>query len=133
MAASITIKQPSSGLSRIPLGERNLDLRLSARAQEALRAQREPLEIEMELYFSCFLRKRVNFLSDPHADAVARTPLSDTVTVSFRPVMTKACAVADAAGTPGLEILPLVRGSAFMPKWLSLDYGRGGWSGEFGF
>ncbi|BAU50294.1 hypothetical protein SVA_3760 [Sulfurifustis variabilis] len=113
------------------LGGRTLDLRLTRRAERALRDQREALEIEMELYFSCFLRKRVYFLSAPR-DAVARGALTPNVNVSFRAVTTRACVVGDVEGRPDLERLPLKRAAAFMPRWISLDY-RGRWSGEFGY
>lgn len=126
--------QPLAELNDRPqvvLGGRTLELRLTRRAERALRAQREPLEIEMELYFSCFLRKRVYFLSAPR-DAVARAALTPTVAISFRAVTTRACVVGDVDGRPDLERLPLKRAAAFIPHWLALDYKRK-WSGEFGY
>lgn len=123
----------SSAPSRIKLGERELELRLSPGAQRALQKQRQPLDIELELYFSCFIRKRVNFLPQAHDDIVSRIQLTDTVSVSFRPVMTKACHVQDVAEAPDLIPLPLVRTRSFTPKWMALDYAGGNWSGEFGF
>jgi len=123
----------SSAPSRIKLGERELELRLTPGAQRALQTQRQPLDVELELYFSCFIRKRVNFLPRAHDDSVSRTQLTDTVSVSFRPVMTKACHVQDVAEVPDLIPLPLVRTRSFTPKWMALDYTGGNWSGEFGF
>ena len=119
--------------SRIKLGERELELRLTARGASALRTQRESLDIEMELYFSCFLRKRVNFLAHARGDVASRAALTDNVSVSFRPVMTRACHVQEVVGAPELETMPLVRTRQFTPKWLELDYAKGQWSGEFGF
>lgn len=117
--------------AQLLLGGRPLELRLTRRAERALRAQREPLEIEMELYFSCLLRKRVYFLSVPR-DPVARAALTPNVSVSFRAVTTRACVVGDVAGRPDVERLPLERASAFVPRWLALDH-RGEWTGEFGY
>lgn len=119
---------------RLRLGARELELRVTTSAERALVAERGPLDIELELYFSCLIRKRVCFRTDAHQDAVARTALTDTVTVSFRPVMTHACPLAEAGeGAPALRALPIVRPEAFTPRWLALDHRSGKWAGEFGF
>lgn len=117
----------------ITLGDRQLELRCTPRAAAALAATREPLDIELELYFSCLIRKRVHMRREARTDVAARARVNPQVTVSFRPVMTKACAVHDVAGAPDLESIPLVRGSAFTPKWVSLDFRHGDWIGEFGY
>ncbi len=67
----------------LALDGRAVELRLSGRARAQLAREVGPLDIEMELYFSCLLRKRVRFLDAPHADVSARTPLTDKVSVSF--------------------------------------------------
>lgn len=118
--------------ARILLGSRELELRLTARARAALAAQRTPLDIELELYFSCLLRKRVHFRASPRQDVACRAALTDKVSVSFRPVMARSCAV-QAQEVPELEYLPLAHPGAFTPKWLALDYRAGRWLGEFGF
>jgi hypothetical protein len=87
----------------------------------------------MELYFSCFIRKRVYFRDVGREDVAMRALLAGRVSVSFRPVMTQACRVAEAGDAPDLEALPLVRATPFTPKWLALDYAKGRWSGSFGF
>jgi hypothetical protein len=116
----------------IPFGRRSLEVRLTPRAKLALADVRAALDIELELYFSCLIRKRVNLQAAPHADAVAIGKLSEQVSVSFRPVMTKACAVS-AVDHPDLEAMPLVNAAAFTPKWLTLDRAHGAWHGEFGW
>lgn len=116
----------------VRLARRDLELRLSAAAQTALAARSAPLIVEMELYFSCLIRKRVQFLSAPHPDAMCVT-LDERLTVCFRPVMTRKCELHEVAGKPELEGFPIARPEAFVPKWLALDFRRGVWSGEFGF
>jgi hypothetical protein len=133
MSTVIPFNPVSSGPSHIKLGERELELRVTNRAERALGKQREPLDIELELYFSCFMRKRVNFLPLAHDDVVSRTQITETVSISFRPVMTQACHVHDVAGAPDLVPLPLARPRSFSPKWLALDCVSGSWSGEFGY
>jgi hypothetical protein len=115
------------------LGERELELRLSARAEKQLARQRQALDIEMELYFSCLIRKRVHFRAPPINEVAVRAVLTDNVSVSFRPVTSRACSVREAGEAPDVVTLPLVRLRAFTPKWLAVDYARGVWSGNFGY
>jgi len=116
----------------IRLANRDLELRLSSTASAALAARGTPLVVEMELYFSCLIRKRVRFLSVPHPDAFCAA-VDDRLTVCFRPVMTRTCALSDVEGQPEFEAFPIQRPEAFLPKWLALDFRRGAWSGEFSF
>ena len=112
------------------LAGRTLTVELSAAARAALAERAVPLVAEMELYFSCLIRKRVRFPERVHPDALC-APLDARLTVCFRPVMTRACAVRDTGGQPELEAFPIRRPAAFVPKRLTLDYRHGAWSGEF--
>ncbi len=105
-------------------------MRLSRAAQAALTAG--TLVVEMELYFSCLIRKRVLFPPAPHADATCAM-LDERLTVCFRPVMTRQCAVSGVQDSPELETFPIQRPDAFLPKWLALNFHHGNWSGEFGY
>jgi hypothetical protein len=111
---------------------RDLDVRLSPAARTALAARTAPLVVEMELYFSCLIRKRVRFLAATHPGAFCAS-LNEQLTVCFRPVMTRHCAVSEVEGQPELETFPIQRPEAFLPKWLELDFRRGTWSGEYSF
>jgi hypothetical protein len=117
----------------VTLAGRALELRLTAAAATALRAPGEQLTIELELYFSCLLRKRVHFLAEPHSGSADCVTLSDRARLCFRPVMTRACRTDDLAGEPDTESFPLVRTAAFVPRWVALDFRRGAWSGDFGY
>lgn len=116
----------------VRLGGRDLALELSAAAAAALAERGAPLVAEMELYFSCLIRKQLRFPERPHPDALC-VPVSGGFTVCFRPVMTRACAMRDAPDRPGFETFPIARPQAFLPRWLRLDYRAGRWSGEFGY
>jgi hypothetical protein len=116
----------------IQLGHRAVQLQLSRAAEAALARRTTPLVAEMELYFSCLIRKRVRFPEQPHADALCATA-SDSLVVCFRPVMTRACSMQEVAGQPELDAFPIRRPDAFIPKSLSLDFHHDTWSGEFGF
>jgi hypothetical protein len=116
----------------ISLGTRNLEVRLSRRASRALERQVTPLHIEMELYFSCLIRKRVYFRQSGPPTTGLNAPLTGAVSVGFRPVMTRQCHVREVVGAPDVVDFPLSRLNDFAPRWLTLDYRHGSWSGEYG-
>ena len=100
-------------------------------AEAALAKLPAPLAIEMELYFSCLLRKQVRFGEQAYSrDFVTVTP---QMKVAFRPVMTKVCSSESFDDAPPLEDFPIVNPAAFVPHWLKIDYRHGQWQGEFGF
>jgi hypothetical protein len=101
----------------------------SASADKKLQDLAEPLLVEMELYFSCLIRKAVRFGGD--AQAANFTTAAHHLKIGFRPVMTKVCKVSDFAGAPPLEDFPIVKPEAFVPKRLTIDYKGGKWAGEF--
>ena len=110
-----------------------LQVRLSRRARTALESRHEPLGLELELFFSCLIRKRLRVVTQPAADALPIPVEEPGLEVHFRPVMSQVCRVQDhPEGTP-LIPFPLQRAAAFSPRWLSLDYRAGNWCGEFGF
>jgi len=101
----------------------------AAACELAQRAQ--PLVVELELYFSCLVKKFVHFHETaPQRDTIA---VSDKLAVYFRPVASTACSfeVADRLGRqPEIELdTPNVRKIA--PKRVSIDYVRGVWKGQF--
>jgi hypothetical protein len=101
----------------------------SVSADKKLQGLAEPLLVEMELYFSCLIRKTVRFGDD--AQAISFASAAPRLKIGFRPVMTKACRMSDVEGEPPLEDFPIVRPEAFVPKRLKIDYRGGKWLGEF--
>ena len=101
----------------------------SASADKKLQQLDQPLSVEMELYFSCLIRKAVRFGRD--AQAVNYAFAAPRLKIGFRPVMTKVCKVSDVEGEPPLEDFPIVRPQAYVPKRLTIDYKGGKWTGEF--
>lgn len=101
----------------------------SASADKAMSVLASPMLVEMELYFSCLIRKAVRFGQDaPSPYSVSVTP---RLKLGFRPVVTKACKVSDVEDEPPVEDFKLTRPEAFVPKKLFLDFKRGQWVGEF--
>jgi hypothetical protein len=101
----------------------------SASADRKLQELAEPLLVEMELYFSCLIRKAVRFGRDAQAGEFATA--GPQLKVGFRPVMTKACNVNDFEVEPPVEDFPIVKPAAFVPKRLTIDFRNGNWVGDF--
>lgn len=112
------------------LHDKTIEIRLSKPAKRALEDRKTPLLAEMELLFSCLIRKRVRFHELPNGTAI---PVSERLSVSFRPVMTKACVLSELEGSTPLEDFPITNPRPYVPHWLSIDYRRGQWHGEFGY
>lgn len=110
-----------------------LRLKLSNKARSVLEQLSEPLVVELELYFSCLIRKRVLFSGQAHDDGIPLDQVHPNLKLIFRPVMTKACLVGDIDQAPDVERFPIEKPMAFMPHWLSLDFVKGQWRGEFGY
>ena len=103
----------------------------SASAEREMRNRRSPVLVEMELYFSCLIRKRVRF--HEVGGEASYVSINEHLQVTFRPVMTKSCSTLDETGKPPLDDMPVVNPAAFVPGWLTIDFKRGQWQGEFGY
>ncbi len=101
----------------------------SSSADKKLQELDQPLNVEMELYFSCLIRKAVRFGGEAQAGKFSAA--GPRLNIGFRPVMTKACNVKDFEVEPPVEDFPIVRPEAFVPKRLTIDFRRGKWIGEF--
>lgn len=100
-------------------------------AARELAKRTQPLVVELELYFSCLVKKFVHF----HDVMPERktTSVNDKLSLFFRPVTSTACTfeVADRLGRqPEIELdNPNVRKMA--PRLVKIDYVRGNWQGNF--
>lgn len=111
------------------LGKR-VTVSLTHAALDALSNRDKPLVAEMELYFSCLIRKKVRFRENMDGDPVN---VMDQLCVRFRPVMTKACGIDYEGSEPPLTDFPIKKPEAFVPRWLNIDFKKDEWVGEFGF
>lgn len=117
---------------KITLADKEIVVDITERATRALTARNAPLFIEMELLFSCLIRKRVHVSDTSFGDNFSANVLPK-LTVSFRPVMTKKCDMSTLRGEQELLDFPITNAAAFVPKWLRIDYQKGQWQGEFGY
>ena len=121
-----------SEVRHIHLGSREVEVRLNPRSAAAITQQARDLYIEIELYFSCLIGKRVNFLPQRRDGSVDPVRLNDNVSLGFRASMQHTCQAGDAQHALEAESFLVERGERYMPRWVSLDYRAGVWSGEFG-
>ena len=103
---------------------------LSKSAVKALALRDRTLVAEMELYFSCLIRKQVRFKENLEGDLVNVT---DQLAIRFRPVMTKSCGIDYEGDEPPLTDFPIKKPKSFIPHWLKIDFKKDQWIGEFGF
>jgi len=115
---------------QIQLLQRAVEVSLTSAAEKALAQRTTPLLAEMELYFSCLIRKAVRFHETDSDDSVA---INDKLNLRFRPVMTKHCGTDYEGDEPPLTDFPINQAERYVPHWLKIDYKGGQWHGEFGY
>jgi hypothetical protein len=108
---------------------KTVEIRLSKAAEAALAQRSSPLLVEMELLFSCLLRKRVHFLEQA-GESVAVT---DKLSLRLHTLMTRHCAASSVHGETPSDDFPIQNVQAFVPHWLNIDFRKGQWLGEFGY
>jgi len=101
-----------------------------AAARELARRPR-PLIVELELYFSCLVKKFVHF----HEDAGDRETVaaSDKLRLYFRPVTSTDCSfeVAERLGRQPEMELHSEAVSKIAPNKVSIDFASGAWQGHY--
>ena len=125
---------------------KKMQVLLSDQAQQQSLLLSVTLLIEIQIYFSCLLGKRLAFYSDqPLAGACqVATPafstllddsqrLTETLFVRFNTVMTANCPVADYDGPPPVTDFHIANKKPYVPDWLNIDYKKGVWCGEYGW
>ena len=110
---------------------KTVKVELTQTAQKHLTQVTQPLFVEMELYFSCLIRKKVRFNNERAKESAI--PVTDHLSVSFHPVMTRACHKDYEGEAPPLTEFPIAKPAPYVPRWLKIDYKSGEWWGEFGY
>jgi hypothetical protein len=108
-----------------------VEVEWTARAQRALETRAAPLVVELELYFSCLVKKFVHFRADPGAHIPVA--VNDRLSLYFRPVMSTACSpeTAERLGRQPETEITTAAARKIAPRRVWLDYRRGNWIGKF--
>ena len=118
--------------TQVAVDGRSIRLNISKAAQARLDQRAAPLLLEMELYFSCLVRKRVYVRES--IDITDTVALTEKLRVRFRPVVTESCAMREVdRSNPPVKDMPIVHPERYFPHWLKLDFLRGEWQAEFGY
>lgn len=117
--------------AQVQLNGKPVVVEWSPAAEAALARRPRPLTVELELYFSCLVKKFVHFHEVvPARETVAVT---DRLRIMFRAVTSTACSmeVAERLGRqPEVELDgPVVRRLA--PRRVWVDHRRGGWQAAY--
>jgi hypothetical protein len=115
----------------VQINQRRVDVAWTARAERALRASTQPLVVEMQLYFSCVVKKRVLF--HRHTD-FATVRVDDRLEIAFRPVAAAACDPYEfALHYPAARDLSAGPAARMVPRQVEIDFRAGRWQGRFGY
>lgn len=123
-----------------------INVTFSKKASLQCRKLGSNLLIEIQIYFSCLLGKRLAFYTDKEMKGTwsVDTDLfismlndsqkfSDNVFIRFNTVMTKDCPVSDYAGPPPVTDFKINNQKPYVPDWLNIDFKNGEWFGEYGW
>ncbi|WP_455200095.1 hypothetical protein [Kaarinaea lacus] len=115
----------------IQIDGKPVEVSTTREADAILRSRDLPLTVEMELFFSNLLCKKVRFFIDDKKDDVA-VHINNKLAIRFRPVMFGDCSAANIESC-SVKDFPIVKKSPYIPKWLHIDFRFGHWFGEFGY
>jgi len=113
----------------VQFNEKPLTVLWTGRAEEKLSQRFEPLYVEMQLFFSCVVKKRVLFYDEKKYVPV---PVSEKLAVVFRPVEAASCDPEEfAKNYPEKRELDSIPATKMRASSLMIDFVDGEWLGEF--
>jgi len=113
----------------IVLRNKTLSLQWTKRAQAKLDSMSSPLAIEMQLYFTCVVKKRVLFHEHDIDGSLAA---NKDIQVYFRTVQSESCdPVEFAQNFPVKREMDSLSATKMAPSRLTFDYKNGSWSGDY--
>ncbi len=120
---------PYQPLAEVKLHGHPLQIIGTRRAAKALAHRDLPLTVEMQLFFSCVVKKRVIFHEE---ESDTGESANEKLSVDFRAVEALACdPVAFAENYPERRELTSIAAAKMHPSTLSIDFRQGRWYGSF--
>lgn len=115
---------------RIKLSDNSIDIYWTQRANIKMQSTKETTIAEMQLYFSCVVKKRVIF--NPANHDFETTAVGDNLKIAFNAVEAASCdPVEFAMHYPARRILDTGNALKMRPRILKIDYKNHQWHGEF--
>lgn len=110
---------------------KRIDVYWTSRAARALTSRRDPLLIEMQLYFSCVVKKRVVFHDRADFETVA---VNDKILVGYSAVQSAVCDPETfARDYPQGRKLDSKAAMKMQPSKLNIDFRQSEWQGQIEF
>jgi hypothetical protein len=107
-------------------------LRWTHRADQAMQALHQPMLIEMQLYFSCVIKKRVLFHQDRKDFDGEPLGVYEHLAIVMRSVQSDRCdPVEFARNYPASRVLDAPATKHMRARQLDIDFRQGQWHGEF--
>jgi hypothetical protein len=123
---------PGVHSGEITLNGKPLSVSWTRRAGKQLERRDHPLLVEMQIYFSCVVKKRVLFHEEGHREGVQSVMLGDRLRIAFRAVQATSCdPVEFAANYPEHHEFESAGATKMHARALRIDYRDGQWQGEF--
>ena len=114
---------------KILMNDKSLEVSWTKRANQVLSQRNYPLFVEMQIFFSCVVKKRVLFHDSCEHESQF---VSDNLRVLIRPVEAASCdPVEFAKNYPEKRELESSKAIKMRARSLSIDYINGEWVGEF--
>ena len=113
----------------VRINQRDVDVCWTGRAEAALQSSQQPVIIELQLYFSCVVKKRVLFHRQVEFDTVT---VNKRLELAFRPIASAVCDPREFAMNHPMG-KDLSRGVAgrMVPGRVEIDFRQGEWEGQF--
>jgi len=120
---------------KVAIQGKSVNIDVTRQAVKAASEHHYPILIEVELYFSCLVRKQIRFreINALAADETKYTRVIPGFFTGFRAVATQQCRIKDVGVKPPVETMPIHKPERFVPDWIKIDYRAGQWIGEYGF
>lgn len=104
------------------------------RAEKVLQQRNLPLIVEMQLYFTCVVKKRVLFHENAGTikQEIETISVNDKLIAGFRPVQSTSCDPVEFANNfPVKREFKTTAANSMGPSGLKIDFIEGEWVGEF--
>lgn len=117
----------------VTLNGRPVQVQITPAAAQALALLAEPIHVELELYFSCLVKKFVHFRADSRGKPTV--PVGDKLLLYFRPVTSTSCTwdVAERLGRQPEMDIDCEALHHVAPKRVFIDHVDGQWRGSYEF
>ena len=112
----------------VRINPREVELGWSERAEAEMQRSDRTLIVELQLYFSCVVKKRVLFHRQPVDFETVR--VNNRLQLAFRPIASAICDPREFAESypVGRELTAAAR---MVPRRVQIDYRQGRWEGYF--